>query len=1016
MAAAAMMCMLTCPGQAAEHVWTGSADNLMHKGGNWDSGFSDWKTIWWDNPNSASITANTAVFANGQTTANRTVVIDFNHVGLGGIRVEAWATGYSMIPNATGRQFSFISPDGSLPFLIDIAEDFALGYGSDDGAAKRYMAESFNVCSAGEIRVAEGRRFDLFAKRISDGRNHVTGTGDLVKTGAGTLALHALDTAGGYSSRLLVREGAVEIASAANLGMNLASLVFDTDLSLPDGAESIGTLLIAPGAQVEFKGNAEDTGRLVMEQGGNKAGRIRLGEGATLIFSDNTFPDANYGGGGGVVHVGAGNMLVLESDGSAGRFVFRDNTDETMYLLDGAAIYNAGTLTAEYLDMTGNKAASGAAVFNAGTITLSDAVFDANESGMGGVLYNSGEASLSRGVFRRNTSDDGGAIYNAGRLVVADTSFEGNRSNGYGGAISNAWGAWLELRVSEGGVMVFSGNTDQNGRNSVDLYDSTLDVHVARGAVLDMLDPMSGISETGALAVTLRGEGTWKLAGKTNIQSDVSASFAVEEGTLYLYRGDETGSGSSSTAGAGRIVMEGADTSFTLHSGAALALGGGNLLQSGAVVFEAGSALSFHLQEGGTDALLELCAGQLAVGNGVQIHADAWIAGSHTLIDLTGEGTLSAGSAGQFVFHLGGSAFVNNERRQARFYMEEHRLVLSLSQTAHIALAWTGQGGSRWDESAASWTNGASGPAEVTGFLNGDRVTFDARSSGEVTVDAAGVSVAGMRVEGPASYTFTGGKTSVNSAVDDGHGVVATGTATAVYRNALDVAVTGARADALRAENGALVELDGPLRLSSSLGNAVMVVSGATLRGRAQAVIEGRIDVDAASILALSLTSGSRFDGALVAAAGADATLTLEAGAVWNVAGDSFLSRLDAQGATLAFTIDGADACAAIAAASLSLDDTALLIALNGYEAALSDEFLLFDLSLTGGAAELDVRFDFSRALLGEGLEWKTDRFSSTGAVYVGLAGAAIPEPASATLGVVALGMLSWRRRPKVFS
>jgi len=96
-------------------------------------------------------------------------------------------------------------------------------------------------------------------------------------------------------------------------------------------------------------------------------------------------------------------------------------------------------------------------------------------------------------------------------------------------------------------------------------------------------------------------------------------------------------------------------------------------------------------------------------------------------------------------------------------------------------------------------------------------------------------------------------------------------------------------------------------------------------------------------------------------------------------------------------------------------EDATLKVKLLGYSAGWGDVFNLFDWTAAGNAVangfDPDADFDFSEAVLADGLIWATDRFLSEGIIYV------VPEP-SRVLCVLMGGFvcLLQRRRKSVCS
>jgi hypothetical protein len=123
----------------------------------------------------------------------------------------------------------------------------------------------------------------------------------------------------------------------------------------------------------------------------------------------------------------------------------------------GAAIYNAGGLSIQYCEFSGNQTtADGGAIYNAtpGVVDIDGSIFTTNTASRGGAIANassvedSGAASMTigRSFFMANeASAQGGAIYNSGgaytALSVFETVFQFNTSAGNGGAVYQGTGS-----------------------------------------------------------------------------------------------------------------------------------------------------------------------------------------------------------------------------------------------------------------------------------------------------------------------------------------------------------------------------------------------------------------------------------------------------------------------------------------------------------------------------------------------------------------------------------------------
>ena len=141
----------------------------------------------------------------------------------------------------------------------------------------------------------------------------------------------------------------------------------------------------------------------------------------------------------------------------------------------GGGIYNAvqkasdgdvagrGLLTLDGVSLSGNKAVQGGAIYNAGTLTANAGDFSGNSAtGMGGAIYNTGTMTVG-GNFIGNTASQGGAISNhhAAASTVSDGSiFKDNTATSVGGAISHVDSEKLTI----GNNVLFENNQSIDGQ------------------------------------------------------------------------------------------------------------------------------------------------------------------------------------------------------------------------------------------------------------------------------------------------------------------------------------------------------------------------------------------------------------------------------------------------------------------------------------------------------------------------------------------------------------------------
>ncbi len=150
-----------------------------------------------------------------------------------------------------------------------------------------------------------------------------------------------------------------------------------------------------------------------------------------------------------VTIIGTGDRYVLSAGNTTRMFIIAGG-DVTFNNLsfDGEAkaqimsISAGAEVSLNNITMQNGYAFNGGAIFNNGILNITNALFDGNASnGGGGAIYTSANSSsllsLTDVTFTNNHAEDGGAIYHVDGSMSLDGAivFEGNTCTGYGGAM-----------------------------------------------------------------------------------------------------------------------------------------------------------------------------------------------------------------------------------------------------------------------------------------------------------------------------------------------------------------------------------------------------------------------------------------------------------------------------------------------------------------------------------------------------------------------------------------------------
>ncbi|MDR3381569.1 autotransporter domain-containing protein [Cupriavidus basilensis] len=316
--------------------------------------------------------------------------------------------------------------------------------------------------------------------QASDGTyaGSISGTGALVKAGAGTLTLSG---ANHYSGGTTISAGTLQGDTNSLQGniINNAALVFNqgTDGTFGGAISGSGSLAKAGAGTLTLGGtNTYSGGTLISAgtlQGNTTSLQGNIVNNAALVFNqgaDGAFNGA-ISGSGSLAKTGAGTLTL----GGANRY-------------SGGTVISAGTLQGNATSLQGNIVNNAALVFNQDT----DGVFAGALSGTGTLAKNGAGALVLTG----NSSLGGATTINAGRLAV-------NGSNAASSFQVNS-GATLGGNGTVGSVTVASGGTVAPG-NFIGTLNVAGDIRFAAGstyvAQINATGASDRINATGAAAL-----------------------------------------------------------------------------------------------------------------------------------------------------------------------------------------------------------------------------------------------------------------------------------------------------------------------------------------------------------------------------------------------------------------------------------------------------------------------------------------------------------------------------------
>lgn len=541
----------------------------------------------------------------------------------------------------------------------------------------------------------------------------ISGTGDLVKQGTGTVTLTGANT---YTGDTTVGAGTLALSgngsiSGGNLTVDTGG-TFDTSAATHDTTVSTltGNGTVALGSKTleitdadgSFGGTIGGTGQLAIDSGtqtlsGNNtySGGTRIADGTTVnVGSNSALGTGTVQLNGGTLHTDADRTLandITVSDGGT----FTQDTDTTLNLngdVDGSGDFvknGEGTLVA-----SGTLSHTGATIINDGTLTLSgtntysqgtylnggtlnvssDGNLGNTAGGLtfnGGTLVNSGNLDSNRGV---TLSADGHIVTGAGDVTSLGGTVSGaggldlqgsgttvlSGTNTYAGGTQVANGT---LEISNDGNLGQAGtgiSLDGATLHTTDDVDSSRDIVLSSS--LSHIDTDLGTTfsttgnVTGAGDLEKNGGGTLQIDGNVSLDA-----VGVFDGTLVL-NGTNSFTGTSIVTNGSTLQVNSGDA-LGMSSGGDLVMADGilkttgnvdtsaqfGLLGSGIFDMGTGTTMASHGEVNGPGSLIKTGAGTLVLD-----HANTYTGG--TRID---DGTLqiasdaALGDGGTLVFNGG---------------------------------------------------------------------------------------------------------------------------------------------------------------------------------------------------------------------------------------------------------------------------------------------------------------------------------------------------------------------------
>jgi len=476
--------------------------------------------------------------------------------------------------------------------------------------------------------------------------------------------------------------------------------------------------------------------------------------------------------------VKAGGELALEgyirfanSNWSALDIVGTVTADGTRFENNGGGVVELagnGVFDGSTLYFYGNNTNLGEAVFHQqgnSTAKIQDSQFIANRSASGGaVVVEAGKFTANDTLFERNQAQSGGGgalTMSGGTVDLRDSNFRSNTVTGFGGAIGYqaATGSSLTLGATDGKTSQFSDNRDSSGANSV-AFSGAADIRIVTEGtgVLDMQDPMSGLTGSNNAKITKSGTGTWLLGGDSGVVGN-NTLFKIEAGKLELYKNATISVGNGT---------------FTIDANGTLAVQGGNGVSARTISFANGATLAFDLTgyDPNNIVLLDLAATNWSVSGTQYINVVSsdglkfnesynLVTASGTDLNTMNMELLYNGESVSAMRELFGGLNVVGSTLQVVLDNDPNKVAYE------ILTEWTNNSGDGiWNATSLNWKGLTPGMEKTEQFLHRDAAVFGDTGAGTITVNTGGVIIAryddnnpGMTVNNSANkeYIFDGG-------------------------------------------------------------------------------------------------------------------------------------------------------------------------------------------------------------------------------------------------------------------
>lgn len=570
----------------------------------------------------------------------------------------------------------------------------------------------------------------------------MSGTGTLVKSGAGTLTLTGTNTQSGGTTIL----GGTAIGTSTSFGaaiLNNASVVFNeaTAGTFTGPIAGTGSLTKSGAGSLTLAGTSSYSGGTFITAGTligtTQSLQGAIANNAQLVFAQN-FDGAStssIGGAGSLLKTGSGTVFLNGTNSyTGGTTVSAGTLAGTSTSLQGAILNNAAVMFAQPVNGTYSGVMSGSgALFKtgAGTLTLTGA-----NSYAGGTVVTGGAVAIAQdaalggaggGISLGDAVSSGGISFtNAAQLTSLRSVTLGSA-----GGVFNTTGATVTL---SGGISG-SGGLTKIGAGVLELAHSNsytgptvVSEGTLRSSASNGLGNGSALLVSAGASVDLNGfaQSVSSLSGGGSISLGSATLTAGANDADGAFAGSISGSGSLTKIGSGTLALTGTNT----YTGGTNVLGGsllgtstslpGNILNNGTVVFDQNTDGSYSGSMSGSGRLMKSGAGLLTLNGNNTYTGGTVIAGGAIVSSPTGlsgailnNGSLifDGASSGVFTGIVGGTGSVT-KTGAGTMTMSSAQALTGLTSVAQGTLIMNGGTAGGVDVAAGA-------TLRATGFIGG---------------------------------------------------------------------------------------------------------------------------------------------------------------------------------------------------------------------------------------------------------------------------------------------------------